>query len=481
MSHRAVRAACAALSLLVLLASPQAEGAGLDHYMLYKIRNNASGPAFYAFGPVSLADQLGARTCTIVKPIQLGLPADKNGEGVSDPVTHLEEYKISGASPAFTAVAGVRVANQCSDVLVDLRSLASVLVPVNKSLTTPPVPPSPTNPLDHFLCYTARARSVVPRGTQVDVEDQFQTRRYDLKKITKLCNAVAKSGAPVFQAGPSEGSPKPITPATIKNPQDHLVCYRATLSRSRVAQDGCGPATPGGFGTRIVPSQARHAKRIAVKLADQFGPEVVDTVQSAEVCIPSLKDPACGNGLVETLAGEECDDGDTTSEDGCSSQCKEEFCGDGVLQPGLGEQCEPGSDAACPGLCRADCQCGPVREDLTPASPAAIDAWDFAVAAGETVRVRADTVDGATAADLCFLGGCPGGQSFGGDDEGPCAFSPSAFGCPDTTFVAPAAGTCTFYLTLCSPTFAGPATANYELRVTRNGMGAALTLVGDDQ
>jgi cysteine-rich repeat protein len=35
----------------------------------------------------------------------------------------------------------------------------------------------------------------------------------------------------------------------------------------------------------------------------------------------ALTDPACGNGLIETRAGEQCDDGNQTSGDGCSAGC----------------------------------------------------------------------------------------------------------------------------------------------------------------
>lgn len=52
-------------------------------------------------------------------------------------------------------------------------------------------------------------------------------------------------------------------------------------------------------------------------------------------------DPACGNGTIED--GEQCDDGDALSGDGCSSDCQleEDECGDGTLS--AGEQCDDGN------------------------------------------------------------------------------------------------------------------------------------------
>jgi cysteine-rich repeat protein len=59
---------------------------------------------------------------------------------------------------------------------------------------------------------------------------------------------------------------------------------------------------------------------------------------SASAPAPS---PVCGNGIVE--GSEECDDGNTSSGDGCADDCTVEFCGDGVLQAGLGEDCDDGN------------------------------------------------------------------------------------------------------------------------------------------
>ncbi|MFP6639442.1 MAG: DUF4215 domain-containing protein [Myxococcota bacterium] len=67
--------------------------------------------------------------------------------------------------------------------------------------------------------------------------------------------------------------------------------------------------------------------------------------------------PSCGDGTTDPGLGEECDDGNQQSGDGCSEQCQVEFCGDGVTQPGLGEQCDDGNNIdadGCSALCQYD-------------------------------------------------------------------------------------------------------------------------------
>ena len=66
-------------------------------------------------------------------------------------------------------------------------------------------------------------------------------------------------------------------------------------------------------------------------------------------------EPVCGNGTVES--GEQCDDGNTVSGDGCSSTCQNEsttpYCGDGIVNGN--EQCDDGNNVNGDG-CSADCQ-----------------------------------------------------------------------------------------------------------------------------
>lgn len=79
-------------------------------------------------------------------------------------------------------------------------------------------------------------------------------------------------------------------------------------------------------------------------------------------CVPG-GGGVCGNGLLET--GEECDDGNTNSGDGCNTICDQEFCGDNIIQPGLGEACDdnlfpsPSCTSPVHGCMGCECRCVP--------------------------------------------------------------------------------------------------------------------------
>jgi cysteine-rich repeat protein len=54
----------------------------------------------------------------------------------------------------------------------------------------------------------------------------------------------------------------------------------------------------------------------------------------------------CGDGVVNASCGEQCDDGNALSCDGCSATCQTELgprCGDGIVNATCGEQCDDGN------------------------------------------------------------------------------------------------------------------------------------------
>ncbi len=76
---------------------------------------------------------------------------------------------------------------------------------------------------------------------------------------------------------------------------------------------------------------------------------------SCDGCDYNCQLPACGNAVGCASDGEQCDDGNTQSGDGCTPACVLEYCGDGVLQAGLGELCDDGNNRGGDG-CTPNCQ-----------------------------------------------------------------------------------------------------------------------------
>ena len=75
----------------------------------------------------------------------------------------------------------------------------------------------------------------------------------------------------------------------------------------------------------------------------------------------------CGDGVLNPLKLEGCDDGNKTDGDGCSAVCQvEPFCGDGVVDPG--EECDDGNNHS-GDACEYDCTKVPFPCDLNPFEP----------------------------------------------------------------------------------------------------------------
>ncbi len=285
--------------------TPRPSPANLDHFMAYGVKPSKGTAPFVPLGPVALP-RLGGGPYELQKVASLLLPADKNGEGVRHSATHLLEYRLkpSKGTPKLSALANVRVLNQCSDVLVELGKPVALLVPTAKDLANPVgAPQSP--PVDHLLCFEANVQKKgpggaalpkPPKGVQVQVADQFQSRRYDLTNVTRLCVPTDKNGTPVFRKGDDKGKPAGLAPASVQHADEHLLCYKAKPATTEIPQLGCGPATPGVKGTKI-PKQPKHASR-NVFVANQLGALRLDTTKELELCVPSLAElPSAPSGL----------------------------------------------------------------------------------------------------------------------------------------------------------------------------------------
>jgi hypothetical protein len=347
-----------AIVLAVGLAVPvmvSAQTAPSDHFLFYKVKRTKGDAKFAPFAPILLRDQFGLVAYAVKKPVQLGLPADKNDEGIADRETHLKEYLVKPirGTPKFQKIPDVEVRNQCTTgTFLEVIKPVSLLVPTSKNVAGATIEPpnSADHNVDHMLCYKVKGK--VRRGTQVVIQDQFQSGRYDLGAVTKLCNPAAKlvlpNQPPVISGGPNKGDVKPIEQSPVRNRENHLVCYKAKLAKKVIPQQGCGCATDTSGDCLPATSkitQLKHQKLTGIFVNNQFGPERLDTVKEREFCIPSEKYVIPPPPPID-------------------------YCGDGVVQ--APEQCDPPDDAACPGLCLPNCRCG-IEIDVFPNTSATVD------------------------------------------------------------------------------------------------------------
>jgi cysteine-rich repeat protein len=86
---------------------------------------------------------------------------------------------------------------------------------------------------------------------------------------------------------------------------------------------------------------------------------------SGDGCTGKCLDEFCGDGDLNDNGAEECDDGNTGSGDGCTSECLDEFCGDGITNDGKAEQCDDANssneDSCVAGCVAASCGDGFVQ------------------------------------------------------------------------------------------------------------------------
>jgi hypothetical protein len=199
---------------------------------------------------VLLVDQFEEKLTAVLRPYRVCNPADKNGEGINDPTAHEMCYQIrdAGGQPRFLR-RDVQVVNQFGEQVLTVLRPESLCVPAEKDGV-----PSALN-VDRFKCYKAKGKSGTARfaARDVDLSDQFETKRTTVQKPFLVCNPVDSEGQGV------------------QNPACHLVCYKI----------------------KDAPGQPRFTAR-DVSVQDEFNTESVtafrNTCRKASLlCVPSLK------------------------------------------------------------------------------------------------------------------------------------------------------------------------------------------------
>jgi hypothetical protein len=223
-----------------------------DHYKCYKART-FGGPRFPR-QTLTLEDQFGETSATLVRPFRFCNPVNKNGEGIVDPVAHLSCYEIH---ERWAGSRSVKVANQFGEQFLTLGRAQTLCVPAEKD----GLGRLEDLNVDHFKCYRARTTPGTPKVTvgDVDLVDQFEEKRTELVKPRAFCTPVEKNG---------EG---------IRSPDTHLACFKITDA----------------------PGQERLTQQ-QVSVRDQFGSSELITTLRADgwrfrlLCVPSTKEVACG-------------------------------------------------------------------------------------------------------------------------------------------------------------------------------------------
>ncbi len=181
----------------------------------------------------------------------------------------------------------------------------------------------------------------------------------------QICIRVPDDRIPNCQPGPLAflnikqpqlpGGPNPLDQHNAQVFADALKALGGEVrSGSRVLQSG-PPLTGTNVCTATMPFKVAHAPSgIGKRAFNLTTTDVNGLTMSSNLarlwCAPNGS--VCGNNVQEVT--EQCDDGNTTSCDGCSATCRREVCGDGIVT--CGEQCDDGPLNGTPGhRCSATC------------------------------------------------------------------------------------------------------------------------------
>ncbi len=229
--------------------------AALDDFLCYATKLTRGGPRFTPALGVRLNDTLGSTRFNVRKPTRLCAPADKDGNGIVDPIANLERYTLQRmrGTPRY-ARSTRRVVTALGTLSLDTIRPDQLLVPTAESAVAQPTAlDAASHHVDHYKCYQVRVTRKTPKlplELQVTVTDLLSSgaRRLKVKPPTRLCVATDKE------------------PEGVENPSGHLLCY---------------PVKP-------VRGEPKHVKQRGLYLGNDLGATRLDTLRESELCLPAL-------------------------------------------------------------------------------------------------------------------------------------------------------------------------------------------------
>ncbi len=260
----------------------------VDHYKCYL----ASGASLDV--SVNLQDQFGSTSAIVLNPRLFCTPADKNGEGITDPITHITCYDTT---PPGVAPGPMPILNQFTPAaaIFSLLEADMVCAPSTKQI----VPPEP----DHYQSYPVLPGGGGLDGPIVQIDDQFGSQITDLGSPIRFHVPVDKN---------SEGIDDPISHHTCYDIEDGVAGPQVISTN----QFGVQPLTLGVPESLCVPTEklinpglvdADHYKcyqatgaqvDIGVTLQDQFQGRTTLVVEPKLFCNPADKN---GEGIDDPL------------------------------------------------------------------------------------------------------------------------------------------------------------------------------------
>lgn len=148
-----------------------------------------------------------------------------------------------------------------------------------------------------------------------------------------------------INAGAVKGTPKYSW--SVRNDATHTAEGTLATATCAAGSASCQQFTCTGLGAASTVDATTGLPTSAVFVSVKY--EDDDCFDTEEVWVDCLQSSVCGDGAVAGV--EQCDDGNTASNDGCSASCRTERCGDGIVQ--TGEACDGSAPAGF--TCTAAC------------------------------------------------------------------------------------------------------------------------------